>query len=499
MQRQLFMPSNNPYQMKKTFLLLLFVCSLGFLLQHLYFITQGFYFTGDTISYLQDAMRGKALTVFIQANPTWPPATALLFNLFQIVSKSVIIQQQVFVIVMLFANGITFYLLVRKFTESKMMSFTLTIIMLLSSIHSLLFLAAMSESFFILLITASIMLLVSYHENNSEASLLLFGITASLLPMSRYIGIYVLFMYSLYLVVEMIKKRGTTYSYYILCLLLLMWMPFGLYLFRNKIELGVFMESRKMQLPDIHFFELFVKQNIQIISDMGKSIGVVFLLGYCIPWKRKMKPLLFFSFFVLISYEIGMGISRNLFYSNQASLQDNFPSRYMGVIYPLILLIVIVSSSWIMRKLKRIQAFDLAIKAIAIVFLLSIIFSQQQFMKRELYVQLSEVEGADYSLTIKRFCETKNVSARYLLVQETSSNHVARGLKLYCQDIQPLLFVSNISLTKGDIIFTPYKLPNTFFTAVERYSGTKFVYKYEVINDTIFNAEALRRKLHLLD
>ncbi len=489
--------------MKKIFIPVLFVLSFIFLCQHLFFITQGYYITGDTVSYLQNAMRGKPLTVFIQADPTWPPMTALLFNFFRLVSKNVIVQQKSFIICLLLANFIALYMLFKNFVESKLMRFTLVTFILLAGVHSLLSFSALSESFFVLLLTLSILLLVKFHLKSSESTLFLFSIVTSLLPMSRYIGIYLLCGYSLYFILQIYKKRGTTYAYYILCLLFFMWLPIGTYMLRSKIEYGYFMVPVKSQHPDIHFFEILVQQNIQLIRDLWLGGIIAIVSGYLSSWKRQNNPLLFFSGSTVIVYEIGLALSKNLYYFNKSSfLLDNFPSRYMAVIYPTALVFTLLLSSYLFRKVKRKRLLVACSYLVTALFFAYLIFSMQTFISKELKSPASEVGGAEYTKDIESFCKGNGTGKLIDIVQPTSHNHIARGFPYFCDIDLTINPSGQLFIHTHDSIFTPYIMKDEGLKLSKIYIGfynSMEVYRYSVLKDTDLDLDKLQKTLHLLD
>jgi len=466
---------------------------------HVAFILRGYYLTGDTISYLQDAFRGKPLSVFIQANPTWPPATSLIFNFFRLFSNNVFIQQKAYVLGLFVFNIFVLYLLVRDLVDDPLYKVSIAVLSLLAGIHSLLSVSAISEPFFILSMHSSLLFLIRYYRNRKEKDLMFFALCSSLLPLSRYIGIYVLSGYSTLLGYLLFVRREKVESRYFLgSVIVMIWLPLFLYLFRNKLLIGMFLEKQQVQMPDINLFTIFFRQNMQMFGDIWPALIAMLGMGFLLPNKKNVRIALFLTFSTLLLYQGGLALSKNLIYFRKDTfLLDNFPSRYMAVTYPLTLLFFLYMGNFIGRFVRRKR---LATYAIGLIVTVSLIFTVAVVgirLYREAVLGKTQIAEADYSPNIERFCGDRTVK-KYVLVQDTSSNHVARGIHMLCGNTAKLQFLDGMKFETGSLVFSPYRL-NEGFEVDETYDYTKKVYRYKAVKDTVLNAYSLRKNLELLD
>lgn len=478
----------------------LFVVSLVLLAVFVFFILNGYYLTGDTVSYLQDASRGKLLSVFIQSNPSWPPGTSLVFNMAGMIVRDAFLQQKLLVLFLLFSNIVAAYLLAKELSGGgRKVALVVGIGILLLGVQSLLFLSAMSESIFILWMNLSVLFMVRFHKKRNEADLALFALGASMMPFTRYIGLYLLAGATVVLAYYLINAKEKVHSrYFLACAMFLIWIPTVFYLFRNKLLMGVFMDKQQIQLPDMHFFEILFSQNLQLLKDIGFSMVLMFVFGLLNPRKIPKHVWVTVTGTVLL-YQISLALSKNLVYFRKESfLLDNFPSRYMAVIYPVVLIFVYLLGN-IFGKGKA------EVKNLSIVFVLVVLLGYSAFLVRfsifsyrQLALHENQIKEADFSSDVEVFCLDHSPN-QFLLVQDSSSNHIARGLNIYCSKLTKLPFNDNQHLVKDSIIYTPYILDYLGLRKVSEYYGTKTVYKYHADSNVVFNAFQLKKGLHLLD
>lgn len=472
---------------------ILFYCSFIFFAVFLYFISQGFYFTGDTISYLEASYRGKPLTIFLQHQHEWPPMTSLVFYLFHFLPVSEINQQILFVMSIFVLSSVGLFLLLKEMKLGNNF-FVICFVTLFSGVHMFLFQSALAEHLFLLFWIWSLFFLYLFMTHEKERDLFLFLIPASLLPLTRYMGISVLIAYSLILLVYSFSKRShrKVSVYFITTVLILVWVPISYYLLKNKIVLGSFFGSRDIALQISLTYALLLRLKT-VVVDNYISIVVSFLFGFHVVWKREYKNIVYICFLSCFLYVLMLALS-----DTRYAVYDNFPSRIVSPIYPFLLLGIIFLGSWANGRVKTKPLILHIFTGIVILFT----FYRSVFLVNQITNKEDYVLGAEHSGSIIQLCQIPKTGTKYLLIQEFSRNHIGQSLKYYCPDMHSLNFETTYSFSRGDTIYSPYDI---VFSSVRKESeyissdGTKKVFVYRVMKDIQTNFTQIKKTLHMLD
>lgn len=195
----------------------------------------GFYFTGDTISYIYYSLYysvGGPLEVFIKHTELWSPLSAILFGFLRELPISILSQERVYTFFILILLIIITYLLSGKITDNIIQRIVLVAMALFSSSQILIFRSAIPEALFVFLWLSSIYWFLNFINTEKQLPLFLFIIHAGLIPLSRYLGIGILFGFSLNALIFYLLHRKEKYSFYVfISLVLLIFTPyFSIYL-----------------------------------------------------------------------------------------------------------------------------------------------------------------------------------------------------------------------------------------------------------------------------
>lgn len=146
------------------------------------------------------------------------------------------------------------------------------------------------------------------------------------------------------------------------------------------------------------------------------------------------------------------------------SLYENFPSRYVSVTYPLLLLIFVGLGSFVSRYIPKIinNTFYKAVRYLVIVvFLIFQICFCFVDIKRVIVSEYNLNEEPKYSGVIRRLCNRYLNRERYIYVKE-NIQWIAQSLKYYCL---PAVIVpvdrAYFDIPKNSVIITPYLMDDS--------------------------------------
>jgi len=478
---------------------------------NLLFVWNGFYFTGDTISYFDYAVQarpGNILQVFIIHSELWPPLTALCFNLLKILFHNTYQLHHIYVISIFLSTLFVVYKITAIFTTNKAIQLSATAICLFGSVQAYLFRSAIAESLFVLIWLVSIYGLVSFINTNKEKYAFLFIFSSMLLPLARYIGIGILIIQSLiFAYFVFFRNRQLKYKFLILMnSLVLIFLPIGLYLFKNKVATQVFMRSGDPQLVKASLFSFFLEQNYSFIGDMTLPIIVMFFLGAQVIWNKSSRIWVFVITASLVFYQGFLLASISKY-----RIIENFPSRFTSPTYPLLLLLVLLIGSFATYRLRYFRKFAFLGLIITIIFLGRQISLAAQRFNIEATSGFTFVQEPKYTKQVMDLCNISPGNKRYIFIQGSSRNWVGQSLRYYCSPITQISADSiSYDLPKDSIVLTPYPLqsssledmtPNEkpIYPSVYNMGGKTDIKVYRVNKNTQLDVAGTVKTLKLLD
>ena len=223
---------------------------------------------------------------------------------------------------------------------------------------------------------------------------------------------------------------------------------------------------------------------------------MLFLLGVQLRFKREQQSLFVIIFISAIYYFFSTAYSETKYF-----VVDNFPSRYMSVLYPFILLLFAMAGAYLNSKIHMGRRFLLVFSACVGIYLISMVYNNANFIYTQLQSSASIISGPEYSKNIEEFCHTEKTKS-YLLIQQYSRNHIARSLQYYCKPIEVISdFTKKYTLATDDIIYTPYNLTMPF--KLEKtyvgFGGRMEVGSYRAEKNITTDFNDLLRTLHYLN
>lgn len=477
-----------------------FFLSLAIIIFHLYSVARGFYFSGDTISYFEPAYpgeKGDLLSVFLWSYASWPPGVTFVFHFLRFLPLSFISQHQVYVMLISLLNIGVVYLIARKITLTRSWRVVIIVLCLLSGVQAFLLTTALSEPLLIFVWLASIFCLERFISTQRERFLLMYILVASLIPLSRYSGIWVLLSLSLALIFYVLFTwRSKKYSpSFVASAIILTWVPILIYLIRNYILTQTFISGIDA-LTDFSFKRLDYALTSflpDIFLDTKIYLLAAILLGLQIKWNKETKIILILSAFSVIIYYFGFALSLTKF-----RVSSTFHSRYLSVAYPELILLITSVGSFIASRMIKFSN-KLAISLVILVLILgNQLLSSIDHFKQEINSPQSLVEGVEYSADVRKICLGKTPN-KYLFLQDSSRNWLAQSLGFYCQPINIIPFnADTFDLGENFYLFTPYKLNTPNLELLWNSSGNREMRVYKVTDNTRLNIkQELRRQVPL--
>lgn len=493
----------------KVIIYLVFLLALAILVIHSIALVYGFYFTGDTITFFVPAYpgrKGDLLAVFAWFYASFPPFVSFVFNFFRFLPVSFITQHHLYLILSNILSTIAAYLIAKQITTIKKWQIIMLSSLFIGS-QAVLFLTALSEPLFIFMWLSAMLTVERFISTKKERYLLLFTLIAALMPITRYIGIVVVAnLEFIVLIFTYLTWKQKKYSpSLVLAVLTLTWVPITMTVIRNQLIAHSFFGHFDNQfLPMLTMMKAFLTNfSIYIISYRDIILVLTgLLIGAQIKWNKHLKNFTIMCGTSSIVYYLDLIIILSK-YRNESAL----PFRYYAVGYPILILLSIGLGSLLVDKfprLTKITTISLIVAAIALGNELSIsanrlnaeIKSPQSVIRGE---NSGSSAGAEHSADIRRFCRGKTPN-KYLLIQESSRNWVAQSLNFYCQPINIIpMKEASFQLSKGSLVYTPYKLNIPQLEVVDIYQGTKEVFLYKANDKITLDTLGISKKLHPLD
>lgn len=466
---------------------------------HFYTIFMGFYLAGDTISALEIALHdppGSIFQVFKWNFAVWPPGLAYAFNFLSALPFSIISQNQIYVFLLSVLNVFIVYLIARNITKSLVLKITIVALSLFSGIQSLLFLSALSEPIFVFLWLATIYLLMRFFEIKKENYIFLLIGTMSMLPISRYVGIWLnlSFMFILLLFVFSDHKRRYSVKFIIVSLILA-WVPIFTYLIKNKLTDVSIFGLLDIQLNNITINDAFIRILKTSFEDLKIPFIGGLLIGTLITWCKKMRNVLIISLTPSLIYFMGLAISQTKYLKD-----EHFPSRFSSVSYPELLLAAVAIGSFLSWKYPSIKKVNTFIVSLVIIFFGYQISISAQRLNTELQSKYMWIPYIENSQDLRRLCRGKTKN-KYLFIQDSSRNWVGQSLRFYCQPIEKIsLQVPSFKLPQNSLLYTPYQLTILGLNEEEVYGNKYKIYVYRTEIAVDFNVkEQLSKRKSILE
>lgn len=486
------------YHLKVVYIFLFSLATILIFL-HFYSLTRGFYLTGDTISSLEIALHdrpGSIFQIFKWHYAVWPPGLAYVFNFLSALPFSIISQNQIYVFLISVLNVFIVYLIARNITQSVVIRVAIIALSLFSGIHSLLFLSAIAEPLFVFFWLATIYLLVRFIEIKQEYYIFLLIGSMSMLPLSRYSGIWLNLSFMFILLLFIFFDRARKYSVkFIIVSLVLTCVPIVIYLIRNLLTdvspFGKYDLQFKSVTIDVISTELLKK----LVSDLKIPLTGGLVIGTLITWSKKMQNILILCCVSSLAYLTGLVMSQIKY-----RVYEHFPSRLSAVSYPALLLTAVAIGSFLAWKFPKIKrAYNFVLVLIIIFFGYQIFISAQRLdtESKTKYMWIPEIEN---SKDIRRVCRG-NIKNKYLFIQDSSRNWVGQSLRFYCLPIEKIpLNMPSVKLPQDALIYTPYKLTIPKLKEEEVYGNEYRIYVYRTEVSIDFNIQQeLKRRNNALD
>lgn len=456
----------------------LFILSLILISVNVFIFLKGFYFSGDTVTYLESAMaarRGDLLTTFRWSYNVWTPGLPFIFNFLRFLPISFVSQHQLFVFTTLILNILISFLIAKKITQSKILQSISIGLILFGGVHAFLYQVATSESLFIFSWLLIIYALLNFMITQKERYILLFIIAGWLLTFTRYAGIWVLigFIPAVLLYTILVKRRNYSIGL-IITTLILVWVPITLYLIRNWILSNTFIGVWDKQFVGVTYLSIITNLAGKMISDLSLPFIGSLLLGMRVAWNNKTKYLLYLSGFSVVIYFVTLAWTQT-----NIRMYDGFGSRYLGVSYPAMFMIGIALGSYFIKRFAKLKNFYLITPVILILILGNQIIISSKNIWQQVKSKQSVIVGVEYSQNIRDFCRGKTRN-KYIFIQGSSRNWVGQSLYRYCQ---PINYISSdldeVLLPKGALLYTPYEFTVSDLDKTDYYNGEKKVNLYK--------------------
>lgn len=480
--------------------LLIFLFSVLVIVFHFSFIGQGFYFAGDTISNFTPAYPGKIgdyLSVFLWSYASWPPGMAFIFHTLRFLPLSIINQHQAYVILVSFLSVCTTYLIARRITDIKIWHAAIIALSLFTGVQAFLFTTALSEPLLILAWIASALCLERFMSTQKERFLLSYILLASLIPLSRYVGIWVLLGLNIFLFFYVLATwKDKKYSpILVITSVILTFAPISIYLIRNYLLSQNFIDGIA-SLIDPRFGKLdFILISFlpNVLLDNWIFFIAAGILGMQIKWNKSVKYFLILFCFSISFYYLGYALALTKY-----RVAEIFHSRYLSVAYPELILSAFCLGSFLRSKTTQFSKILLMSLTLVIYVLGNQILLSFENYKQEINSPQSTVGGVEYSADIKRLCG-EDATPKYIFLQESSLNWIGQGLGFYCQPISIIPFDANIfELPKGAYLLTPYRLSAQNLQLQTIFRGDKEMRVYRALEKTTLNInDELKRQIPL--
>lgn len=476
---------------------IIFVAAI--LLPPLYVISliYGFYFSGDTISFLQfgtGAGKFKLWDVFIIHGNQWPPLPAIFYNLLQFLPGGFIAEQKAYLLIFFFVNLFACYFLVKRYSNSFAERVIVTSLILFSSSQILLLRVSLADVQFMATWILALVFLDYFIQTKKEKYVALFIIPAGLIPLTRYAGIIVTLSLSCFLFIfSIINHKVRKFSiYFIASAVIFTLIPISFYLFRNFVltrELTGFYDP---QFESVKLSGIFLDRVELIINDIALPFLVALIFGTRIVWRKDYSIRIILFSFSILTY-LSVIIIQQLRYR----VTEFIPSRYNSPFYPVLMLIGLLIGSWLAAKYINFKRIPKIFVLLLTLFFFGLIYntSLNQFIS-ELGFSSYRIPEAAYSNDIQQFCNTLPDKKRYLFLQYDSRNWVAQSLYFFCRPIDWITMTSEkVTLPKDSLIFSPYELTITGLKKIKTYYGRKNINLYLVELDTELNIKKEITKL----
>lgn len=478
--------------------ILFFICFFIFII-NIIFIGYGFYYTGDTISFLENTNWNNPLTIFMHHLSSWTPLTSIFFYMFRFVSPNYVLQQKAYVLFFLSLNFIFYFLLIKNICLKNGLTFIITIFCIFFGLQSALFHAALSEIIFMAFWPAALLFIYRYLITNDEKYLFLFLFPGSLLALSRYLGIPVLFSLCaiLFIYIFILNKNKIKSKYLALTVITLVWMPILFYLFKNNLQGNSFLGFRDEWVTAPLFERLISGMIIKTIKECYLWMLLAIMIGSIVKWNRHVRILLIITSISLFGYYFGAAFGHHIY-----RVAEAFPSRYTAVSFPILLICMVMLGAFISSKIFLIK-YKQYLLIIVLISSLYVAYKSYSDFRLELNTKNSLMEEVMFSKDIQRFCNVKTKEKRYLLIQASSRNWIGQSLAYFCKPIDLIPETASVfTIPKGSYLYTPYDLDDKAFEKVVNYSMPevkKIVYKYLVKHNIEIPVKAMFLKLKLID
>lgn len=489
----------NYLKINRFFIFTLLLSTIIVIALHFYSLTQGFYLTGDTISSLEIALHnrpGSIFQVFKWHYAVWPPGLAYIFNFLSALPFSIISQNQIYIFLISILNVFIVYLIAKNITHSVVFKIAIIALSLFSGIQSLLFLSAIAEPLFVFFWLTTIYLLARFIEIKQEYYIFFLIGSMSMLPISRYSGIWLNLSFMFILILFIFFDRTRKYSVkFIIASLVLIWVPIVIYLIKNILTDVSLFGRYDLQFKNVTVNVISTELLKKLVADLNIPLTGGLLLGTLIAWSKKMQNILILSLTSSLVYFIGLVMSQTKY-----RVYEHFPSRLSAVSYPEVILSAVAIGSfltWKFPKIKRVYIFVLVL--ISIFFGYQIFISAQRLDKelKTKYMWIPEIEN---SQDIRRLCRGKTKN-KYLFIQDSSRNWVGQSLRFYCLPIDKIsLNTPEVKLPQNALIYTPYKLTIPKLKEEEVYGNEYRIYVYRTEAPIDFNTkEELSKRVSKLE
>lgn len=475
----------------------LFLLSISIFIINLLFLLKGFYFSGDTISYLEFsefAKPGGIRTVFLLHGSSWPPLTAMVFNTLHILPFSILIQQKIYTILILIFASISSYLLVGKFIKDNTLRLIASSFILFSGVQSLLLNAALCESLFLSLWLFSLYLFITFLFTKKDRYLILLILSVSLIPLTRYNGIPIALSFLIIPFLAIFRKSDRGYWIIkVAVAIFLSFIPIALYISNTKFKTGMFFGSLYPHTNETIIITI-IKGVIQSIQDIAIAGIGAFSFGLIINWDKKFRVAFLVICTSLFSYLIALFVVENRYV-----VIEGLRSRFISPSYPSILLCLILSGSYLSNKLLYIKNLKLLFLTIFLAIIIYLYFQRGEVLFNNFRNSLLSPKEVGYSVVIENVCDTKEMQ-RYLFIQLYSRNWIGQSLYYYCRPIKKIYpEATTISFDNKSLIFTPYLISNPNLRLKEQINYLKTIYIYKTTTNTLLDPQKDITKLKLLD
>lgn len=470
--------------LEKVLLLVLFGLSLFLICIHLFSNILGFYYTGDTISAFETSIVGRAgnlLTVFVFYYPVWPPGMGFIYSILRVLPVDYLLQHHIYVLSIFSATSAILYLISLQLSDSRILRVIIFALALFGGVQGFIFHTALSDSLFVFFWLSCLLFAHKFFVDQKERYLLLFGISAIGLTLSRYSGISVLIsLLSMILFFAIKNYRAKKFSPALVILVFInVWIPIGIYLLRNRIIDNRLFGLHDKQFPHITFFDTASNLSILIFQDISVLIPVCLFIGVKLQWGKNLKYISLLSGISALFY---LGFLYLGFFNYR--IQDGFRSRLAGISYPELAICAFGLGAFISYKFPRFRKLAIVGLVLGVLYLGNQSFIEIHKLFKESVASKSEVLGTEYSQDIKNLC--KEGLNKYLLIQPSSRNWTAQSLRFYCEPIDVLDIKDLPKLfTEESYIYSAYKLSNPVLSLVNMHDGVKKVFIYKVDPNTI--------------